>query len=87
MLSVESVRPLVPTRRRGGWQRFTDWSRVGRVIGGGARAPAAAGREPVGPADRAEAERAELALLQEFLPEQLSEAELEELARTAITES
>jgi uncharacterized protein len=41
-----------------------------------------AGRE-----DRAGAEEAEVAILAEFLPEQLSEAEIEELARRAIDES
>lgn len=37
--------------------------------------------------DRAESEQAELTLLQEFLPEQLSEAELEGLVQEAIAES
>jgi uncharacterized protein len=41
-----------------------------------------AGRE-----DRAAAEEAEAAILAEFLPEQLSEAEIEELARAAIAET
>jgi uncharacterized protein len=41
-----------------------------------------AGRE-----DRAGAEEAEVAILAEFLPEQLPEAEIEELARRAIDES
>jgi hypothetical protein len=41
-----------------------------------------AGRE-----DRAEAEEAEAAILAEFLPVQLSEAEIEELARSAIAET
>ena len=41
-----------------------------------------AGRE-----DRAAAEEAEAAILAEFLPEQLSEAEVEELARAAIAET
>jgi hypothetical protein len=41
-----------------------------------------AGRE-----ERAEAEEAEAAILAEFLPEQLSEAEVEVLARDAIAES
>jgi uncharacterized protein len=41
-----------------------------------------AGRE-----DRATAEEAEVAILAEFLPEQLSEAEIRELARRAIDES
>lgn len=41
-----------------------------------------AGRE-----DRAEAEEAEVAILSEFLPEQLSEAEIEELVRAAIAET
>jgi uncharacterized protein len=36
--------------------------------------------------DRASAEEAEAAILTEYLPEQLSGAEVEELARTAITE-
>lgn len=36
--------------------------------------------------DRAEAEEAEAAILAEFLPEQLSEAEIEALARDAIAE-
>ena len=37
--------------------------------------------------DRASAEEAEAAVLAEFLPEQLSETEIEELARTAIAET
>jgi uncharacterized protein len=41
-----------------------------------------AGRE-----DRAAAEEAEVAILAEFLPEQLSEAEIESLARDAIAET
>ena len=41
-----------------------------------------AGRE-----DRAEAEEAEAAILAEFLPEQISEAQVEELARRAIAET
>ena len=41
-----------------------------------------AGRE-----DRAAAEEAEAAILTEFLPEQLSEAEIEQLARSAIADS
>jgi len=40
-----------------------------------------------GRADRAELEEAEAAILAEFLPEQLDEAEIEALARTAITAS
>jgi len=43
--------------------------------------------EKAGRADRAAGERAELAILQEFLPEQLGEAEIETLARRAIEES
>jgi uncharacterized protein YqeY len=43
--------------------------------------------EKAGRPERAEAERNELAILQEFLPEQLSDAELETLAREAIAES
>lgn len=42
----------------------------------------AGGRE-----DRAAAEEAEAAILAEFLPEQLSEAEVEELARAAVAET
>jgi uncharacterized protein YqeY len=42
----------------------------------------AGGRE-----DRAAAEEAEAAILSEFLPEQLSEAEVSEMARTAIVET
>ena len=41
-----------------------------------------AGRE-----DRAAEEEAEAAILREFLPDQLSEAEVEQLARAAITEA
>ena len=41
-----------------------------------------AGRE-----DRAESEEAEAAILAEFMPQQLSEAEVEELARAAISET
>jgi uncharacterized protein len=41
-----------------------------------------AGRE-----DRADAEEAEVAILSEFLPEQLGDAEIESLARAAIAES
>lgn len=41
-----------------------------------------AGRE-----DRATAEEAEVGILSEFLPEQLSEAEIEELVRAAIAET
>lgn len=41
-----------------------------------------AGRE-----DRAELEEAEAAILAEFMPQQLSEAEVEELARAAISET
>lgn len=41
-----------------------------------------AGRE-----DRAEAEEAEVGILSEFLPEQLSEGEIEELVRAAIAET
>jgi uncharacterized protein YqeY len=40
-----------------------------------------------GHAGRAEAEEAEAAILAEFLPEQLSEAEIESLARAAIEET
>lgn len=40
-----------------------------------------------GRADRAELEEAEAAILAEFLPEQLDEAEIEALARTAISAS
>ena len=40
-----------------------------------------------GRADRAELEEAEAAILAEFLPEQLDEAEIEALVRTAITAS
>ena len=36
--------------------------------------------------DRAEAEQAELRVLQEYLPQQLSDAELEDLARQAVNE-
>lgn len=43
--------------------------------------------EKAGRADRAEAERTELQVLQEFLPEQLTEEELESLARAAIEQS
>lgn len=40
-----------------------------------------------GRGDRAEAEEAEAAILTEFLPEQLGEAEIQELARAAIAET
>jgi uncharacterized protein YqeY len=40
-----------------------------------------------GRADRAESEEAEAAILTEFLPEQLSEAELESMARAAIDDT
>ena len=40
-----------------------------------------------GRADRAESEEAEAAILTEFLPEQLSEAELESMARAAIDDA
>ena len=40
-----------------------------------------------GSEDRAAAEEAEAAILAEFLPEQMSEAEIESLARTAIAET
>jgi uncharacterized protein YqeY len=43
--------------------------------------------EKAGRPDRAESERAELKILQEFLPEQLSEAEIETLARQAMAET
>jgi uncharacterized protein YqeY len=43
--------------------------------------------EKAGRADRAQAEQDELKILQEFLPEQLGEEELEALAREAIVES
>jgi uncharacterized protein YqeY len=42
--------------------------------------------EKAGRADRAQAERDELAILQEFLPEQLSDEDLEGLTREAIAE-
>ena len=42
--------------------------------------------ERVGAADRAEAELAELAILQNYLPQQLSEAEIEGIAREVIAE-
>ena len=42
--------------------------------------------ERVGAADRAEAELAELAILQNYLPQQLSEAEIEAIAREVIAE-
>ena len=43
--------------------------------------------EKVGRADRAEAERAELEILQEFLPAQLTEAELETIVREEVEKS
>jgi uncharacterized protein YqeY len=43
--------------------------------------------QKVGRAERVEAEQNELAILQEFLPEQLTEEELENLTREAIAES
>jgi uncharacterized protein YqeY len=43
--------------------------------------------EKAGRPERVQAEQAELAILQEFLPEQLSEGELETLAREAVAES
>jgi uncharacterized protein YqeY len=43
--------------------------------------------QKVGRTERVEAEQNELAILQEFLPEQLSEEELENLTREAIAES
>jgi uncharacterized protein YqeY len=43
--------------------------------------------EKVGRADRAEAERAELAILQEFLPAQLTEEELEAIVREELGKS
>jgi len=43
--------------------------------------------EKAGRPDRAEAERAELAILAEFLPEQLTEEELEALVREVIEET
>lgn len=43
--------------------------------------------EKVGRADRAEAERSELAILQEFLPAQMTEAELEAIVREEVEKS
>ena len=51
------------------------------------RAEAAADFEKGGRPDRAEAERAEAAILQEFLPEQLSEDDLAKLVDEAISET
>jgi len=51
------------------------------------RREAAGEYEKVGATVQAEQERAELAVLEHYLPRQLSEAEVETLARTVITET
>ena len=51
------------------------------------RRDAAAEYERLGEAERAAAERAELAVLDDYLPQQLSEAEIETIAREVIAET
>ena len=55
--------------------------------GGEERRDAIEEYDKAGRSDRAQAERDELQILQEFLPARLTEAELEELARAAIAQS
>lgn len=51
------------------------------------RREAAAEYEKAGYADRAQAELAELAVIERYLPQQMNEAEIEDLARAAIAET
>jgi uncharacterized protein len=74
--------------RSGGEAKTMDDAAILRVIEREAkkRRDAAEEYEKVGRADRAEAERAEAAILQEFLPAQLSDDELEAIVRAAIAQ-
>jgi uncharacterized protein YqeY len=75
--------------RSGGESKEMDDAAVLRVIEREAkkRRDAAEEYEKVGRTDRAEAERAEAAILGEFLPTQLTDAELETIVRAAVAET
>lgn len=74
--------------RSGGESKEMDDAAVMRVIEREAkkRRDAAEEYEKAGRADRADLERAEAAILGEFLPQQLSDEELETIVRSAISE-
>ena len=74
--------------RSGGESVALDDAGIMRVIEREAkkRRDAADEYDKYGRAERAEAERAELAILQEFLPQQLSDDELDAVVRAAIAE-
>jgi uncharacterized protein YqeY len=75
--------------RVGGEAKVMDDAAILRVIEREAkkRRDAADEYEKLGRTDRADLERAELAILQEFLPAQLSDDELESIVRAAIAQS
>lgn len=75
--------------RSGGESKELDDAAVLRVIEREAkkRRDAVEEYEKVGRADRAEAERAEAAILGEFLPQQLGDDELETIVRAVIAEA
>ena len=75
--------------RSGGEAPALDDAGIMRVIEREAkkRRDAADEYDKYGRAERAEAERAELAILQEFLPQQLSDDELDAIVRAAIAQA
>lgn len=88
-LVLRAVKTALTEEAKSGAEHSLDEEQVQAVIQRQAkqRRDAAAEFEKAGATERAAAERAELAVLERYLPQQLSEAEIEEIVRAAIAET
>ena len=88
-ITLRSVKTALTEAAKSGEQHDQSEAEVLVVIQKQAkqRRDAAAEYERLGAADRAANERAELAVLERYLPRQLTEAEIEAIARTVIDET
>jgi hypothetical protein len=88
-LALRAIKTALTEESKSGTEHALDDEQVQAVIQKQAkqRRDAAAEFERAGATERAAAERAELAVLEHYLPEQLSEADIEEIVRAAIAET
>ncbi len=88
-LTLRAVKTALTEASKAGADHHLDDTQVLAIIQREAkrRRETAAEFEALGAQERAAQERAELAVLERYLPRQLSEAEIEDLARTVIAET
>jgi len=88
-LALRAVKTALTEASKSGDSQALDEAQAEAVIQKEAkrRRDAAAEYEQAGQPARAQEELAELAILEQYLPQQLSEAEIEELVRAAIAET